>query len=174
MKLRVWRSERNKFERVCEKVYKRLRQGRVSNYSSEYFLLVLLHPRFCAADLLSLQRWLFWWLFYLYQKINKDNSVTKAFSGCSIKHNFFSYVSFGWSISSEIWCCVLVSIGFVGNMCCKTGKTSETENRKPQKQNVGMEAGRQPVSQPRSGGRQEGTKSRSGICTFVNPCFAFE
>ena len=36
------------------------------------------------------------------------------------------------------------------------------------------EAARQPVSQPRSGGRQEGTKSRSGICTFVNPCFAFE
>ena len=65
-------------------------------------------------------------------------------------------------------------IGFVGNMCCKTGKTSETENRKAPKQNVGREAGRQPVSQPRCGGRQEGTKSRSGICTFVNPCFAFE
>ena len=32
------------------------------------------------------------------------------------------------------------SIGFVGNMCCKTGKTSETENRKPPKQNVGREA----------------------------------
>ena len=28
-------------------------------------------------------------------------------------------------------------IGFVGNMWCKTGKTSETENRKPPKQNVG-------------------------------------
>ena len=74
-----------KFERVCEKVYKRLRQGRVSNYSSEYFPLVLLHPRFCAADLLSLQRL----LFHLYQKGNQDNNVTKAISGCSIKNHFY-------------------------------------------------------------------------------------
>ena len=32
---------------------------------------------------------------------------------------------------------VCFSIGFVGNMCCKTGKTSETENRIAPKQNVG-------------------------------------